>query len=343
MEHLLLVADSFRESVLGELGSSCKVIDETHNAMVVDISEARARRLDGAMFVYSHFPILRKARIGNVKGSAYAGLLLRQVKALGVPRSSRLRLECYDINCKRGYSAKDIEVSVGTALEKDGYCIELKSPDVLAYVVLLNGVCYSGSVETHGRKLFIDPFRIYKEKRVSRAEFKMAEAFDTFGLKVPRVVIDIGAAPGGWSLCLARKGAAVIAIDSALLDYASIGMQGIVVKRVRTIRHGDLRPGTILHIKSRLDKAIPLLGGVKADMVMDDINAGGMESAKAVLGCAAQAREGAVLIMTVKCLRRNVGKYVEEVESLLGTQFRAVQWKVLPHNRQEITLYAIRK
>ena len=343
MEYLVLVADSFRESVLEELGSRCRVVGETHNAMIVDIAEAKARRLGSARFVYSHFPVLRSARIGRRTGRDYIGFLHRQVKMLGLERSARLRLECYDINCKRGYSAKDIEVRIGTMLEREGHRIDLEHPEVLAYSVLLNGVCYSGYVETLGRRVFVDPFRVYKEKLVSRAEFKMAEAFDTFGLEVPKVAIDIGAAPGGWSLFLARKGAAVIAIDSALLDYSRIRKQGVSVRQVRAVDPGNIRPGAILHIKARLDGAIQLIDGVKADMVMDDINAGGMESAKAVLGCAGALERGSTLIMTVKCLRRNVGKYSREVEALLRPKFRVVQWKVLPHNRQEITLYAVRK
>ena len=247
-----------------------------------------------------------------------------------------------------GRSAKDIEVAMGSGLEKRGYNIDLMNPEILAYCVLMDGVCYSGCVKlsehAHG---FIDPFRYNKEKAVSRAEFKIIEAFREFGLAPPGVAIDMGAAPGGWSLFLARNGASVIAIDSGELEYGKILKAGVKVRKMALgkvpIKSGDIKPKSIIHMKCRLEKAASMLKNIKVDFVGDDINVGGIESSRAVIGYSRFMKKNAVLIMTVKCMHRSVGRYMKEVESILRPKFRIVRWKVLPHNRQEITLFAMKK
>jgi hypothetical protein len=65
-----------------------------------------------------------------------------------------------------------------------------------------------------------------------------------------------------------------------------------------------------------------------------------MESSRAVIRYSRFMKKDAVLVMTVKCMHRNVGRYMKEVESILRPRFRIMRWKVLPHNRQEITLLA---
>jgi hypothetical protein len=42
-------------------------------------------------------------------------------------------------------------------------------------------------------------------------------------------------------------------------------------------------------------------------------------------------------------MRRNVIKYMEEAQAALGSKFEIRRWKVLPHNRQEITLFAVKR
>ena len=345
MMYLLFRADSFRKSALEEIGRAApgyRLIDEQHNVFLADMKIGRNSILEDAKFIYRYFPVYSSSMIDKRN---YIASIYGQLKGLKLNRKARIKLECFDINCKDGYSAKDIEVAIGGMMELDGFKIDIKDPEVLAYSVLLNSKCYSGYIKVSDcRNAFLDPFRVYKGKLVSRAEFKIMEAFDAFGIDVPETAVDIGAAPGGWSLFLARKGAAVIAVDGAELDCRGIRNAGITVRtfnaadRARVI--GNAKPGEILHLKCRAREAIESLKGLHVGMVADDINTGGIESAIAVLEYAEIMDKDATLIMTVKCMRRNIGKYIKEVESLLESRFRIMQWKVLPHNRQEITLYA---
>ena len=108
----------------------------------------------------------------------------------------------------------------------------------------------------------------------SRAAFKLIEINTRERLLIPGAkVVDLGAAPGGWSQVAAQKvgaGGAVIAID--LLEIAP--MSGVTVFR------GDFRqPG----IQAQL---VAALGGQKADAVLSDLspNISGIASADQARG-----------------------------------------------------------
>src|SRR5207248_6285352 len=57
-------------------------------------------------------------------------------------------------------------------------------------------------------------------EQISRAEFKLLEALELFGLTLPSQgqVLDLGAAPGGWTRLLLEAGMSVVAVDPAKLD-----------------------------------------------------------------------------------------------------------------------------
>ncbi len=107
-----------------------------------------------------------------------------------------------------------------------------------------------------------DPFvrKARSEGYRSRAAYKLIEVDSRDRLLVPGArVVDLGAAPGGWSQVAAQKvapGGCVIALD--LLEIAPIS--GVTVLR------GDCRePG----IQRQLEEA---LSGQKADVVLSDLS-----------------------------------------------------------------------
>lgn len=118
--------------------------------------------------------------------------------------------------------------------------------------------------------------------------------------------------------------------------------KAVVVKNLHGVRLNleRMRRGSIVHLRCGFQKAEKCLDGGIADMLAIDINSGGIASSGAVLRYSRFMKKGAYLIMTVKCIMRSVPKYMREVESRLGSRFRILRWKVLPHNRQEITLFA---
>jgi 23S rRNA (uridine2552-2'-O)-methyltransferase len=116
-----------------------------------------------------------------------------------------------------------------------------------------------------------DPFvrKARSEGYRSRAAYKLIEINTRERLLVPGArVVDLGAAPGGWSQVAARKiapGGKVIAVD--LLEIAP--MSGVTLVR------GDCREP---EVQARLAEA---LGGQKADVVLSDMspNISGIASA----------------------------------------------------------------
>jgi len=108
---------------------------------------------------------------------------------------------------------------------------------------------------------FADPFvkKAQAEGLRSRAAFKLEELIERDRLLKPgMVVVDLGAAPGGWSQILRRdlgERGRVLALD--ILEMPPIaGVEFI---------HGDFREPEAL---SRLQA---LLGGAKADLVLSDM------------------------------------------------------------------------
>jgi len=146
-----------------------------------------------------------------------------------------------------------------------------------------------------------DPFvrKARAEGYRSRAAYKLIEINTRERLLVPGArVVDLGAAPGGWSQVAAQKvapGGKVIAVD--LLEIAP--MSGVTVLR------GDCRePG----IQAQLIEA---LGGQKADVVLSDLspNISGIASADqaraaelvrmAIAFCESQLKPGGSFLVKV--------------------------------------------
>ena len=105
---------------------------------------------------------------------------------------------------------------------------------------------------------FSDPFvkRAQSEGWCSRAVFKLEELIERDQLLKPgMVVVDLGAAPGGWSQVAAAKvrpGGTVVAVD--LLEMAPVS--GVVFIR------GDFRAREVMQA----------LNGEKADLVLSDLS-----------------------------------------------------------------------
>ncbi|MGV6859492.1 MAG: 23S rRNA (uridine(2552)-2'-O)-methyltransferase RlmE [bacterium] len=110
--------------------------------------------------------------------------------------------------------------------------------------------------------------RAQREGYRSRAAFKLIELDDRYGLlKKGMSVVDLGAAPGGWSEVVANRlqeNGRVIASD--ILDMSSIAGVDIV--------KGDFREDSVL------EEILKLLGSHKADLVISDMapNMSGVDS-----------------------------------------------------------------
>jgi 23S rRNA (cytidine2498-2'-O)-methyltransferase len=87
--------------------------------------------------------------------------------------------------------------------------------------------------------IFFGPRRMKDDPAApSRSYLKIEEAFSVFG-KEPETgesVIDLGAAPGGWSYAAAKRGARVIAIDNGPMKNGAAGNKNITHVRADAFR-----------------------------------------------------------------------------------------------------------
>lgn len=346
MLYFAYVSSIFRKSSLDELAriARFRLVDQHLSYIIVDSDEkSLPKKVESSIFTYSAFPIAKKKKISS---RDYLDTILNSIIALKIGKRKGLKIECVDINERHGYSAKDIEVRTGLKLEKLGYNIELKEPDVLAYVILMNGECYSGFVDYKklGKK-FVNPMRYYHtKKQVSRSELKIREAFDEFQIKGSGVAIDLGAAPGGWSGFLAQKGFKVIAIDNGDLNYSALSESGIRVKKAdasNVVNTEKLFQNyDIIHVKEGFKEARKVLEAKDVDMLADDMNIFCSDTAAAIESYLKFMKKGALFVITVKCLSRNVPNYIDRARKMLGKKLKIERIKVLPSNRQEITVFA---
>ncbi len=259
--------------------------------------------------------------------------------------NKKIRLECVDINSRRGYSAKDIEVYLGEYLEKIGAKVTLKNPEILCYIILFDMNCHIGFI-SYKKLSFIDPGRHYKtlSSGISRAEFKLMEAFDEFKIKLKpdQIAFDLGASPGGWSVLMAKKGVNVLAIDQGEMFSDKIKKLNINYIEATTPNMSKFKKNNIqiLHIRKKFQEAIGFLDYVKkADIITCDMNISPEEASKAVLLFSGKLKKNAKLIFTIKCKTKFAKKYVEEAKTILSKHFKIESITALPSNRQELTLY----
>ncbi len=347
MLYLATISSSFRKSSLDELGriAQFSILEEFVTTLVIESAEPGMDRKLAAsrpIFVYSLLPLGKPSKIseGDYLGSVYGAVLGK------APPSGRIRVECFDVNCKTTYSSKDMEVYIGLRLEREGFAVGMEDPKFLLYAVLINGSCYPGCLEynTMPRK-FINAERHYHAfsgEAVSRSELKLMEAFDEFGTRGGGLALDLGAAPGGWSRFLARSGYRVLAVDNGELDYRGLALSGIktrIVGKVDAITLAEVGENGILHIRANA-RDVKLEGVGKLDLVVNDMNLIPSESVRMLLSFSTLFREGTELIMTVKCVDRKAEKHLANARKALLGSFEMIGAKVLPSNRQELTIHA---
>lgn len=267
----------------------------------------------------------------------------RAVKTLS--KEETFRLEVVSLGAKRGKSAKDSEVKIGKALESLGFRVSLASPERIVYVIVGEGIAVIASAKASQlADITFDHFRLENKDRdiLNRAEVKMKEAFDTFGISDEKIesCIDVGASPGGWTNFMVKRGARVVAIDKAALDY-----DRLATRDVKVIDSADGYEGghSVLHIKMNLPEECSLpLEENSFDMLAIDMNTDYLESSKTAVALSRHLKHGGIMIMTLKLPKISDAGKIYMVNDALGKEYKVERIKKLHHNRMELTLFARR-
>ncbi len=318
-------------------------------------------------FVEAAIPI--DAELDSV-GSGY-GNVIRAVEQL-LDKRRAFKIEVKRINSGLFDKAKAIEVKVGNALESKGFVPDLKNPEMVVYLIFLEGKTAIGIIErSKAASYVLDQFRHRQKEvafKINRAEFKIEEAIEFFGIDLSKVsrALDIGAAPGGWTHYLTEHGVKVVAMDNALLDYERIGKEGKVLVILRreeipsiqktlkdsSVDFADIDDAganfakySVIHIKNSADyvKKGLLESFGSFDLLTIDTNTDAAASAEIAESFAGVLNPGAHLIMTIKLFGSNTKEQIADAEAGLSKSYEAFGIKKLPHNRHDITLHATKR
>ncbi|HVB75488.1 MAG TPA: SAM-dependent methyltransferase [Ktedonobacteraceae bacterium] len=165
-------------------------------------------------------------------------------------------------------------------------------------------------------------------EQISRAEFKLLEALEVFGVSLPEQgeALDLGAAPGGWTRLLLEAGMHVVAVDPARLD--------------------ERLGGRLQHYRGYAEDYLQdaLNRRQKFDVITNDMRMDAREAARLLVEASPCLRADGFIISTLKLPHAAIGvdplRNLREALRLLERQFAVVQAKQLFHNRQEITVIA---
>lgn len=164
-----------------------------------------------------------------------------------------------------------------------------------------------------------------EDGQISRAEFKLLEAIDVFGLTLPAQgrALDMGAAPGGWTRVLRAQGLNVVAVDPADLD-----------RRLE-------RDENVYHMRKKIEDFHPGPGGF--DVLVNDMRMDIGKSVRAMRHQEPCLRAGGIGVMTLKLsnvLDRSNDwlRMVRKALATLTISFDVIDARQLYHNRSEVTV-----
>ena len=226
------------------------------------------------------------------------------------------------------YGARDVEVRVGSYLEGKGLTVDRESPDQVVSVLLSGTHAFVGVSEVRENlAAHADEHRrrSTRTRMVSRARHKIEEAIDTFRILVSGAtqVLDLGAAPGGWTAVLVEAGASVVAVDPGELSPA-------VAAHPR-----------VSHLRCRVEEVS--LAGRLFGLIVNDMSLDPPESAALMCRAARNLESGGPAVMTIKLPSLRVHAHIREATRILEHAYDVMDVRHLFHNRQEVTAFLVRQ
>ncbi|MCL5429991.1 MAG: SAM-dependent methyltransferase [Candidatus Marsarchaeota archaeon] len=337
MRYLLFVDNRFRKEGLEELdkyGKDAAISLEKGGKYdlgnsIIMLSSSKSLKLKGKTiqptFISNILPVSSILKFKHGDYDEIVRCLKKKLK-----KNISFKIEALNVNSVSKENAKSIEVKIGQELEKLGFTADLGNPSIMVYIVLAADNAFVCIAKKGALiKDSLDEFRKrHRKALINRAEFKIEEAFDAFDIDKKRLklVLDIGAAPGGWTNYVSRLGAKVLAVDPAPLYYEKLNMKNVV------------------HInKGAQDIELGAFRNIRFDALLIDANIYPSKSAELANKFADKLNKGAYLVLTVKIVDRKAAKHIREAKELLSEKYGSIKLKKLPHNRMELTLFAIRR
>jgi 23S rRNA (cytidine2498-2'-O)-methyltransferase len=228
------------------------------------------------------------------------------------------------------YSKHDLTQWMSEDLQKRVFAPELENPDFVISAVLSDFNLYMGlSSPAQNLSSWAGGMRRYERRpdQISRAEFKLLEALETFGLDLSSLpgnkALDLGAAPGGWTKVLSSKGFSVTAVDPAALSPAVLEL------------------GNIVHAPMAAQRFLATTKG-EFDLLANDMRMDASDSAKITASFSERLSVGGAMIMTLKLPQRKPKDAMDKALAILRRSFSGIRAKQLFHNRSEVTVFGVK-
>jgi predicted rRNA methylase YqxC with S4 and FtsJ domains len=289
------------------------------------------------------------AKIENI-GEDYEKISEKIAEVVAQHKNKSFKLEVKKVDATIKGRAKDIEVKIGKAIEEKGFKADLKNPDFILYLVFRKNNLFICHSYIDGKNIVLDHFRLEKKDipdSINRSEFKLKEAVEFFDIDLKEIkkCLDIGSSPGGWVHYLAEKNVKVVGVDITPLDYEKLaGKKLLIFDNIKEIENKNT-DYEIVHLQMQLkeDNISVLKPFAPFDMLTIDVNVDPLKSAEMANSLSSYLAKKCILIMTIKMVDRSFSVHVEKVKNILSKNYNIIAIKKLPHNRRELTLYAIFK
>jgi 23S rRNA (cytidine2498-2'-O)-methyltransferase len=221
------------------------------------------------------------------------------------------------------YTRFDVNNRLATTLGEWGAPLDVRHPEQILSVVLTPTEAFLGlSLASENLSDWAGGERRFKreEGRISRAEFKLLEALETFDLELPAagLALDMGAAPGGWTRLLATHGLRVVAVDPAELDPRVLALPNVT------------------HIRTTVENYLPKREIF--DIVVNDMRMDARDSARVMLTAAKPLKPKGFAVMTLKLPTERMGEVLEQAMQILEIRYLRLGARQLFHNRDEVTV-----
>lgn len=240
---------------------------------------------------------------------------------------------------ERPYSSGQLNQMLAEALVEETKAVEdIKKPQVVLSILCTLDTAYIGISEVEEN---LSPWpggaRHYAQtdEQISRAEFKLLEALETFDLTLSANgrALDLGAAPGGWTRLFLDAGMRVIAVDPARLDERLV--ENKKLEHYRGYAEDFFAEASELQNTQRLGRF---------DVIASDMRMDARDSARILQGAAPYLRDDGFIISTLKLPHAAIAvdPFVnfKEAMRILTQKYAIVQAHQLFHNRQEVTVVA---
>ena len=233
---------------------------------------------------------------------------------------------------RHAYSSGQVNQLLAEAITEETGAVEsIKKPQVVVSLLCTLEKAYIGiSLTTDNLSDWPGGARHFAHlpEQISRAEFKLLEALEVFGVTLPSYesALDLGSAPGGWTRILLEAEMQVVAVDPAKLD-----------ERLSKQPHLEHYRG---YAEDYLEEAIKRRR--KFNVITNDMRMDAREASRLLVQASTCLQNDGFIISVLKLPHETFEidplKNLNEALKLLQRHFAVVQARQLFHNRQEVTV-----